>query len=209
MKAFPRRDGARIVRMKGPRLARGRRECRVSDAPAASRAKGWHTSIIHHRFTGFIRHSLRDGLRLISRSPRGTGLDSPRRGPIILDPLDPSLGGSGPRDFAVRVPARSPCARPHVHRIPLPTSVTMAIRPSRWKRNRTTIRLICVSGKAKYFSIVGLTRCHRTSPSGKSAVRCKPDGAAQTSSRSPCGVLMVACSEGVFAAENRTRGSLR
>jgi hypothetical protein len=36
-------------------------------------------------------------LRLIPRSPRRTGLCSHRRQPIIISELDPSVGGSGPR----------------------------------------------------------------------------------------------------------------
>ena len=43
--------------------------------------------------------------------------------------LDASIGASGPHDFAVRVSTvRQPCW--HVHRIPRPTSVTIAKRPS-------------------------------------------------------------------------------
>ncbi|TMJ81562.1 MAG: hypothetical protein E6G79_15595 [Alphaproteobacteria bacterium] len=43
--------------------------------------------------------------------------------------LDASVGASGPHDFAVRVSTvRQRCLR--VHRIPCPTSVTIAIRPS-------------------------------------------------------------------------------
>jgi hypothetical protein len=48
--------------------------------------------------------------------------------------VDPSVGRSRPRDFAVRISAlRLPRSR--VHRIPLPTSVTIAIRPSWWRRD--------------------------------------------------------------------------
>jgi hypothetical protein len=36
-----------------------------------------------------------------------SGLASHRRLPIIIDKLDPSVGGSGPHDFAVRVHRRS------------------------------------------------------------------------------------------------------
>src|SRR5690348_17963662 len=43
--------------------------------------------------------------------------------------LDPSVGGSGPHDFAVRV-GRTRLLRRHVHRIPPPTFVTTAKRPS-------------------------------------------------------------------------------
>jgi hypothetical protein len=39
-----------------------------------------------------LRHSLRNGLRLIARSPRSTGLVSPRRLPIISTDLIPASG---------------------------------------------------------------------------------------------------------------------
>jgi hypothetical protein len=43
--------------------------------------------------------------------------------------LDASIGASGPHDFAVRISAVRQ-KRLGVHRIPCPTSVTIAIRPS-------------------------------------------------------------------------------
>ncbi len=54
--------------------------------------------------------------------------------------LNPSVGGSGPRDLtvrdcAVRRRTKSSLQRLHAHRIPLPTSVTIAIRPLRWRRD--------------------------------------------------------------------------
>jgi hypothetical protein len=54
-----------------------------------------------YRFFTLIR-SLRNGVTAYTRSPRGAGLDSPRRRRIIFRRLDPSVGGPGPRDFAVR-----------------------------------------------------------------------------------------------------------
>jgi len=87
-----------------------------------------HTSS-HHRHAETIRHSLRNGFNgLSSRSPRSAGLDSLRRlvdhsvsGPWgrhrDATRLDPSVGGSGPHDFAVRT-GRARLARHCVHRIP-------------------------------------------------------------------------------------------
>src|SRR5277367_779775 len=53
---------------------------------------------------------------------------------VITRKLDSSIGESGPHAFAVReaafAGAAKRAAQPHVHRIPLPTSVTIAIRPS-------------------------------------------------------------------------------
>jgi hypothetical protein len=119
-----------------------------------------HNSPQVHRFhTGIPCATV---LRLISRSPRGTGLDSPRHGPFIATRLTPA---SGCQDHTSSPSAgsRVRLARGLVHRIPLPTSVTMAIRPSLWKRNEVTLHLIWVSGKAKYFSPDGLTRIRATS----------------------------------------------
>jgi hypothetical protein len=57
----------------------------------------------HHRFSQINRHSLRDGLRLISRSPRGPGFLAPvMPEKLASQELDLSVGRPGPRDFAVR-----------------------------------------------------------------------------------------------------------
>jgi len=45
-----------------------------------------------------------------------------------------SVGATGPHDFAVR-DSSARLARRRSHRIPLPTSVTIAIRPSPWRRD--------------------------------------------------------------------------
>ena len=49
--------------------------------PATKKAGG-----SHHRFSQINRHSLRDGLRLISRSPRGPGFLAPVVREIISRP---------------------------------------------------------------------------------------------------------------------------
>jgi hypothetical protein len=86
--------------------------------PATKKAGG-----SHHRFSQINRHSLRDGLRLISRSPRGPGFLAPVAGVMqsIIAKLDLSVGRPGPRDFAVRekprssnVPSASIASPPHV-----------------------------------------------------------------------------------------------
>ena len=65
--------------------------------------------------------------------------------------LDASVEASGPHDFAVRVSTvRQRCLR--VHRIPCPTSVTIAKRPSVWDGMARVLKLIWVVGEAKYFS---------------------------------------------------------
>jgi hypothetical protein len=57
----------------------------------------------------------------------------------LLRKLDASVGASGPHDFAVRLSAVRQRHR-HVHRIPHPTSVTTAKRPSceaGWRINKS------------------------------------------------------------------------
>jgi hypothetical protein len=77
-----------------------------------------------------IRHSLHDGVTAYTRSPRCTGLVVTVVRRFVTRQLDPSVGRSGPHDFAARL-GRARLALPKsVHRIPRPTSVTIAIRPS-------------------------------------------------------------------------------
>src|SRR5258708_40159145 len=73
---------------------------RTHGPPATKNAGG-----SHHRFSRNNRHSLRDGLRLITRSPRRPGFDCLRRLKFITSRLDPSIGGPGPHAFAVRADA--------------------------------------------------------------------------------------------------------
>ena len=101
----------------------GRRECRMRNAPAASRTKVESTRVSHYRYVETIRHSLRNGFRLIRALPGVPGFLATV--PRALDPgVDPSVGGSGPHDFAVRT-GRARLARLCVHRIPHPTFVTI------------------------------------------------------------------------------------
>jgi hypothetical protein len=65
--AFSRRI-ARVVPDRFPQK-RGRRECRVSDAPAARVQKNAHGR--RHRFTGINRHSLRNGFNGLLRALPG------------------------------------------------------------------------------------------------------------------------------------------
>jgi hypothetical protein len=80
--------------------------------------------------------------------------------------LDPSVGGSGPHAFAVRRLHHSSDDAVFVHRIP------QHVRDDREapldERDDATILLICISGKAKYFSPGRLTRFRKSRPSGKS-----------------------------------------
>jgi hypothetical protein len=69
------------------------------------------------------RPSLRSGLRLTPRSPRGPGFLAPVILRIVTTRLSASVGAPGPHDFAVRVAADRLRHQP-VHRIPHATSVT-------------------------------------------------------------------------------------
>src|SRR5690242_7240868 len=69
----------------------------------------------------------------------------------IVHELDPSVGRSGPRDFAIRGQRHSSVDVTLVHRIPLPTLVTIAKRPSCGCGTREGRPLICPTAQAKYF----------------------------------------------------------
>jgi hypothetical protein len=98
-----------------------------------------------------------------------SGLDSHRRPAKRLAELDPSVGRSGPRDFTVRVDALRRCA----------CNASIASRatcrddrdtPSERRETGETIGLICVSVKAKYFTIEVLTQIRKIRTSGKSVL---------------------------------------
>jgi len=110
---------------------RGRRECRAPDAPDSRVCNG--SSRTHTRWsghTGITRHSPRNGLRLIRDLP-GDRAFLPPSSALLSCELDTSVGVSEPHDFAVRL-GLARLARQSVHRIPCPTSVTFAKRPSGW-----------------------------------------------------------------------------
>jgi hypothetical protein len=90
---------------------------------------------------------------------------------VVTRQLDLSVGG---QDHAILPSPRiARLATQSGHRIPHPTSVTIAKRPF-WVRDGGTMLLICGSDNAKYFSREGLTRIRKISPSGKS-VGCRGD----------------------------------
>jgi len=78
------------------------------------------------------RHSLRNGVTAYTWSPRCARAFWPPSPCVRHARLDPSVGGSGPHDFAVRFnPFVFAIPRPgrNVHRSPPPTLVTTAKRP--------------------------------------------------------------------------------
>src|SRR6202043_2123324 len=93
-------------------------------------------------------------LRLIRALPGDRALLPPSFAGKSRD-LDASVGAPGPHAFAVRIGALV-SRHQSVHRIPLPTSVTIAIRPSCGGGTAGTLQLIWDSEKAKYFFRRGL-----------------------------------------------------
>jgi hypothetical protein len=78
----------------------------VPNAPAALRVKIENTQVSHHRFTGSIRPSLRDGFNGLLRAlPGDRAFLSPSPADCLCR-LDISVEISGPRGFAVRIDAR-------------------------------------------------------------------------------------------------------
>src|SRR5438552_18427766 len=59
--ALSRPEAAEFCESNVPRKIRGRRECRMHDAPAASHANKKAHERSHHRFAETTGHSLRDG----------------------------------------------------------------------------------------------------------------------------------------------------
>ena len=84
-------EDQRAQGMPGARCARSL-ACKSESSTHASR----------HGHTGNTRHSPRNGLRLISRSPRGPGSFAPVVRRTVSHDLNASVGAPGPHDFAVR-----------------------------------------------------------------------------------------------------------
>jgi hypothetical protein len=106
----------------------------------------------HHGHTGGTRHSPRNGFNGFLRALPG---ESGFLATVIgghLHQLDASVEASGPHDFAVRLMAPLVLLRQSVHRIPLPTSVTIAKRPSSGGGTAGDIWLIWGGGEAENFS---------------------------------------------------------
>jgi hypothetical protein len=79
-----------------------------------------------------------------------TGLSCHRHRRKTFHQLDASVGASEPHDFAVRVSALVRSTH-RVHRIPLPTSVTIASRPSLRERDGGGYEVIWVTREQEYF----------------------------------------------------------
>ena len=158
--AFPRRVSPGLCKSFRPKR-RGRRECRVLAAPAVSCAIVREKCAHEHTGTvGAFRHSLRSGFTAYAalspetnssclRHRRIDGVRAPGRARNTSADLTPATGARTTRfcrthsaSFVCRapiahgpkpaLPSASRNRRCRVHRIPSPTSVTIAIRPS-WR----------------------------------------------------------------------------
>jgi hypothetical protein len=177
---------ARFILNVAPSEIRGRRECRALDAPAASCVARTDTRVSHHVTPEITRHSPRNGFTAYFVLSPATSSFCHRRCRIggWPNPVGPDLPPTAwhqqrvpeRHDLAVRKKRRSSCAphfahevhlalrlpfragRPRVHRIPCPTSVTIAKRPSCGHGTARISELICARREAKYFCKRGLTR---------------------------------------------------
>ena len=104
----------------------------------------------HARKSSQVRRTVRhQWVTAYTRSPRSAGLLASVVGRVTCK-LDPSIGGSGPHDFAVRWPITRQlmCQRPS-H--PAPTFVTIAKRPSCGCGTRKGSQRICRSQSGIFF----------------------------------------------------------
>jgi hypothetical protein len=109
----------------GATLKKGRRECRALDAPAALRAKMESTQASHHGHTGVTRHSPRNGFTVSFVLSPVIGFLVTVASGVVSANLTPASG----RQDHTTSPSASRAVRQkriRVHRIPPPTSVTIA-----------------------------------------------------------------------------------
>ena len=123
------RDGNRPSRAKHralkSRRAQGRPGAGRTHGPPATRNAGGS----HHRYEPEQPAFPARWVTAYTCSPRGAGFLAPVTRKIIACKLDASVAAPGPHDFAVRNMLL--VSQQHrVHRIPPPTSVTIAKRPS-------------------------------------------------------------------------------
>jgi hypothetical protein len=136
---------------------RGRRECRVTTSPmarlqqkkqaAVTTGRAGSTGIPCAMVLRVIRALLGDHC-LVATVTRKTREH--------LRDLSACFGAPEPHDFAVRSRLRSSTHSRSVHRIPLPTSVTTAKRPSCGNGMAGTIHIFCFS-ESEIFARDGLT----------------------------------------------------
>jgi hypothetical protein len=144
--AFPRRDAPEVEAI--ALELRGRGECRVPNAPAASCAKVESTRVVttgppeqpgipaRNGFNGFLRALPGDRAFFVTVACE------------LLRRLDASVEASGPHDFAVR---ESAVRQWHHQRPPHPARVRDDRDTPLVGRDGGTSEVICVRREAKYF----------------------------------------------------------
>ena len=151
----PATQSARVLPI-APSSFRGRRECRAPDAPAAACAGGRkqkaHALVRSHRKHPAFPAQWFTTYFVLSPV---TGLFCHRHQWRLRHQLDTSVGVSGPHDFAVRSGIVRPCTCVHrhrrVHRIPHPTSVTTAKRPSCERGMARVLLMLLSAAETIYF----------------------------------------------------------
>ena len=150
------------------RRNRGRRECRCTNAPAALRVKIENTQVSHHRraeTSGIPCAMVLTAYSALSLVNRACCHHTPRNAEHCRE-LTPA---SGRQDHTASLSARAlfVCQRPHVHRIPRPTSVTIAIRPSCGHRMARGHKDDLPDGESELFLRKGLDRVFAKLPDGQ------------------------------------------
>ena len=136
---IPAARNARVMPQRPPskdRRARGTPDAGCTRKPCVQRTCAL-CARKQYRFSRNNRHSPRNGFAAYKWSPRCAGLFSHRRLVFVTRGL---ISASGDRDRTISPSAKmlsstrfKRAEHPRGHRIPLPTSVTIAIRPS-WRR---------------------------------------------------------------------------
>ena len=153
-------NGARVMQKTLPfqiKRARGIPDARCIRGLACKGQKKLHTSIQGSGGNPTFPRAM--VLRLTPSSPWRPGLFA-TIAPEKLSLLRNLTPASGRQDHAASPYALAQLVlmRQTVHRVPHPTSVTIAIRPSWQGRDGASYRLICVFGKTEIFLREGLDR---------------------------------------------------
>ena len=160
-------NSARAMHERCPLENRGRRECRTLGASAAACAVVESTRVSHHGHAGNVRHSPRNGFNGFFRAlPGDRAFLPPSPARIASANLMPA---SGHQDHTTSPSASAPLVlrRQRVHRIPHPTFVTTAKRPS----DRGGMGRVCrddlPDGESGIFFTEGLDSQSRNQPVGQ------------------------------------------
>jgi hypothetical protein len=130
------------------------------------------TRVNHHRFTGQRRHSLRNGFNGLLRALLGDRLfcHHPRRDALGIIGRLTSASRCQDHTASPSALAAPVLRRPSVHRIPHPTSVTIAKRPSCEAGQFGSIA-VSTHSKSEKFSREGLDRNPKQQPRRENQTR--------------------------------------